>query len=511
MKIIDKGIAYFRRNGARQTLARCGAKLRALAPAPYGRWLKKHRMGADELRREEQKYAGELASLWVMRGTEAVPDGCRYVLFAPGDGVLEREAPVRYARAIKENPGAQLFYGDSDVLSRRGRALDPLFKPDFDLYLLRGFNYIGESFLVSAQLLDAVKGWREKRSYDLLLCCAEQAGHAVHIPHILYHAAKNGGENEKEQERALAEHLARCQIEAKIGPGEGPGIRRIHYRLPQTEPEPLVSILIPNRDHLELLKPCLDSLRSQKGFAHCEVLLLENGSTDPETQSFYRQSCASDPERIRLLVWKEAFNYSAINNFGAKQARGRYLLFLNNDTQMLPGCLRELLNYASREDVGAVGARMYYEDGTLQHAGVILGYGGLAGHAFEGMKKEQYRKIPWALAAREYSAVTAACMMVPRAVFEQAGGFDETLGVAYNDIDLCLRIRRMGKKVICNPYAQLYHFESRTRGLEMTREKAARVSREADLFRERWAEELRLDPCYNPNLTLERADFSRRR
>ena len=339
-----------------------------------------------------------------------------------------------------------------------------------------------------------------------------------------------------------------------MSPGLQAHTRKITYVY---DDQPLVSIVIPNKDHKEDLKTCIDSIRRLAGDTPYEILVVENNSTSQEIFSYYKELTAqsqpavqgqpnaqpqsdpaaqgqpnthpqSDPDakgqphtqlqfdadaQVRILTYEGAFNYSKINNFAARQARGEYLLFLNNDTELItPGCLTELLNYARRPDVGAVGAQLFYGDDTVQHAGVILGYGGVAGHAFEGTPRSEAEKITHLTCARAYGAVTAACMMVRRSLFESLGGFDEALGVAYNDIDLCLRIGQAGKKVICTPYAQLFHYESQTRGLELTDEKARRVRRETELFLARWGALIkRGDPCYNPNLTLEAPDFSLRR
>ena len=259
---------------------------------------------------------------------------------------------------------------------------------------------------------------------------------------------------------------------------------------------------IRDRDHREDLEKCIGSIRRFAGYEPYEILVIENNSTSDEIRSFYKD-LQEQETNVRVVTFKGDFNFSKINNFGAKEARGEYLLFLNNDTEMISeGCIAELMNYARRPDVGVVGAQMFYGDDTIQHAGVIVGYGGVAGHAFEGMTRQQAGRTLPIVCARSYSAVTAACMMVRRSVFEELGGFDEKLGVAYNDIDFCLRAGKSGKKVIYTPYVQLYHYESRTRGLELTKEKAERVRRETEIFQKRWSTILQKgDPCYNPNMT----------
>ena len=273
-----------------------------------------------------------------------------------------------------------------------------------------------------------------------------------------------------------------------------------------------MSVIIPNKDHIEDLRLCVESLLEQGGYEPLEILIVENNSEEEATFQGYEEMKKAD-ERIRLLNWSGVFNYSAINNDAAKKAHGEYLLFLNNDTKIKePGALRELMDCIQREKAGAVGARLFYGDLTIQHAGVVLGYGGIAGHAFEGMSQTEYENLRYAKVIRQMSAVTAACMLVDRRAFEQIGGFTEKLGVAYNDIDLCMKLRKAGWMILYDPAAQMYHYESQTRGFEMSTEKAERVKREAEYFCQTWKEELHGgDPFYNASLTLEKPDFSLKR
>jgi GT2 family glycosyltransferase len=241
-------------------------------------------------------------------------------------------------------------------------------------------------------------------------------------------------------------------------------------------------------------------------------VIVENNSTQPETFTFY-QTIEAAYQNVHVVYWKEEFNYSKINNFGAQYANGEYLLLLNNDTKMKNSrVLDEMLGYCMRDDVGIVGARLYYDDMTIQHAGVIIGFGGIAGHAFIGMPGDANGYFSRIICAQDYSAVTAACLMTKKDIFMQAGGLTEELKVAFNDIDFCLKVRKLGKLVVYNPYAELFHFESKSRGLEDTPEKKKRFRSEVDLFNERWKDYAKEgDPYYNVNLSLDRADFAVRK
>lgn len=527
-KMLDKGIAYQKKNGFRALLARGWTKARQGRNPDYGEWLRQNRLDAAAL---EELRARHGAMIRRIRVVERVPDAVRedlYYLFVTEGGKLEDAALALFAQAAETHPQAQMFYCDSDCFDREGRVGSPCFKPELDRYLLYSLNYIGGGFLVSGKLLQRIGpcpayGEGEAALYGLLLACAQEAEEAVHIPQILYHGAPREMEPglhsflwnvpadlraAEAEKKTLEVHFAGHGIRAEVLDGERPGVRRIRFLHAE---KPLVSVLIPNRDYVPGLSRCLQSIERLAGYENLEILILENNSAEEETFAFYERIAARG--NVRVLRWEGDFDYARINNFGAEYAAGEYLLFLNNDTEMRSeGCVSELLGYAMCADVGAVGARLCYPDGSIQHAGVILGYGGVAGHAFEGLGREKQRLVPWIAAARQYSAVTAACMMVRKDLFLSLGGFCRELKVAYNDVDLCLRIRARGKKVIYDPYAVLLHDESQTRGMELTREKAERVRREADVFCGRWRELLQAgDPCYNRNLTLDKADFSCRR
>ena len=256
----------------------------------------------------------------------------------------------------------------------------------------------------------------------------------------------------------------------------------------------------------------MDSIDRKSTYQNYEYIIVENNSTEEKTFRFYKELEENNP-KARVVYWDREFNYSAINNYGASFAKGEYLLLLNNDTEIInEDCLEELLGYCMRGDVGAVGARMYYEDDTIQHAGVVIGFGGIAGHCFVLQPRGTTGYCHRIICAQDYSAVTAACMMVKKSAFDQVGGLTEELAVAFNDIDFCMKLRAAGYLIVYNPYAELYHYESKSRGLEDTPEKVARFNKEIATFEKRWPDIMRDgDPYYNPNLTLKSQDFSLKR
>ena len=306
--------------------------------------------------------------------------------------------------------------------------------------------------------------------------------------------------------RAIQAHYDRIGIAAKVHQGEYLGLYKTEHII---EEHPLISLIIPNKDHIEDLDKCISSIEEKSTYDNYEYIIVENNSEEEETFRYYKDLEKENP-RVHVICWEGEFNYSAINNYGAKFAKGEYLLLLNNDTEFINGaCLEELLGYCMHDDVGAVGARLYYSDDTIQHAGVVVGFGGIAGHAFIGLPRSANGYFSRIICAQDMSAVTAACMMVKKSVFEEVGGLSTELKIAFNDIDLCMKIREKGYLIVYNPYAELYHYESKSRGLENTKEKVERFNGEIATFAQKWPEILKNgDPYYNPNLSLERCDFS---
>lgn len=444
-----------------------------------------------------------------------------FLVFADHDDLLTVDALYECAKVLQEQPGAELIYSDEDKVSMNGkRYFEPHFKSDYNPDLLCSMNYFCHLVVVKRSLAERAGFLNGEfdgaQDYDFVLRCTEQSGQIVHIPKVLYHwrAHENStAENPQSKRyafeagmRAVQAHYDRLGLPAEVTMGEYPGLYRTTWRWQE---QPLISILIPNKDHTEDLDKCIQSIEQKSAYRNYEYIIIENNSELEKTFAYYKK-LQENNEKVHVVYWDGEFNFSAINNFGASHARGEYLLLLNNDTEMIhPDCLWQLLGYCMREDVGAVGARLYYEDGTIQHAGVVLGFGGIAGHTFIGFDHNANGYFSRIICAQDYSAVTAACMMTKKSVFDAVGGLTEELVVAFNDIDYCMKVREMGKLVVYNPYAQLYHYESKSRGLEDSPEKIERYYREMKYFVEKWKECMdHGDPYYNPNLTLSKADFS---
>lgn len=447
-----------------------------------------------------------------------------FIMLADHDDTLTPDALYEFVRVINENPDCDVIYSDEDKLDMDGGALfDPHFKPDFNIDLLRSVNYICHIFVASHDLVARVGGFRHEfdgaQDYDFIFRCTEEAKQICHIPKVLYHWRCHQDSTASNPEsklyafdagaRAIMAHYERVGIAAeKVEKGVDYGIYHTTYRITG---EPLISIIIPNKDHHADLDLCIRSVMERATYQNIEFIVVENNSTKAETFDYYEKLQKEFP-CVRVVRWEREFNYAAINNFGVTFASGEYLLFLNNDTEPIAdNFLEEMLGLCQREDVGAVGARLLYQDDTIQHAGVVVGFGGIAGHTFIGLHKAENSYFHRAMSTQDYSAVTAACMMSKRSVFEQTGGFSEELAVAFNDIDYCMKVRKAGKLVVYNPYALLYHYESKSRGLEDTPEKVARFNREIKIFSDKWPEILRDgDPYYNPNLTLRKSNFALR-
>ena len=449
-----------------------------------------------------------------------------YIVLADHDDKLTPNALYECAKLLQEHPGCDCFYSDEDKLDMDGGALfDPHFKPDFNIDLLCSVNYICHLFVVSHDLAAQVGGFRQEydgaQDYDFIFRCIEavKPEEIYHVPKILYHwrcHEDSTAENPESKtyafeagKRAIEAHYQRTGIDAEVHQGEFLGLYRTKFH---RDHDPLISIIIPNKDHIDDLKRCMDSIEQKSTYRNYEFIIVENNSTEDSTFEYYKEIEAQNP-KVHVVYWDKEFNYSAINNYGATFAKGEYILLLNNDTEIInEDCLEELLGYCMRSDVGAVGARMYYEDDTIQHAGVVIGFGGIAGHCFVLQPRGTTGYCHRIICAQDYSAVTAACMMVKRSAFEEVGGLTEELAVAFNDIDFCMKLRTAGYLIVYNPYAELYHYESKSRGLEDTPEKVARFNKEIQIFERRWPDIMRDgDPYYNPNLTLKSQDFSLKR
>ena len=445
-----------------------------------------------------------------------------YIMFSDHDDVLCKDALYEMVKAINEDRTIDAIYTDEDKINfENNKFFEPHFKPDFSIDLLTDVNYICHIFMVSRELYEkAGKLNREfdgAQDYDFVFRCVEQAKNVYHVPRILYHwrcHEKSTAANPKSKmyafeagKRAIEAHYKRVGIQATVDITKNLGLYKSHIKV---EGEPLVSILIPTKDHIDDLDKCLKSVFKKTTYKNYEIIVIENNSELKETFNYYKK-IEKDP-RVKVVYWKDEFNYAAINNFGAEHANGDYYILLNNDTEVIAkNWIEEMLGYCQRKDVGIVGARLYYPDDIIQHAGVILGFGGIAGHAAIGQSRYElgYMARPWTV--QDMSAVTAACLMVDAKVFKEVEGLDETFKVAFNDVDFCMKVRDKGYLIVYNPAVELYHYESKSRGYEDNPEKVARFNSEIKRFRDKWSKELEDgDPFYNKNLSLDKADYSLR-
>ena len=436
-----------------------------------------------------------------------------YIALLDHDDVLEDTALFEVVSRLQDTVFDVLYTDEDKVDIGLKQYYEPHFKPDFSPDLLRSNNYICHFFAVRKEIADRTGGFRKEydgsQDYDFILRCTEMASSICHIPKALYHWRCHPDSTAANQEskmycyeagqRAIADHLRRCGLTGEVDMMEHLGFYHVRYQLQST---PKVSVLIPNKDQKDMLKRCLDSIRDRSTYENYEILVIENNSTEEETFAYYRE-LEADP-RVRVINWEGPFNYSGINNFGAAQAEGEYLILLNNDTEVIsPDWIEEMLSDCMREDVGAVGSKLLFEDGKVQHAGVVIGLGGVAGHVFSRCDAENPGYFGRAMIRQDYSAVTAACLMVSAKDYASVGGLDETLAVAFNDIDFCLRLRKAGKLIVWNPAAELYHYESLSRGEDDTADKQRRFLKESELMHERWSSYYDGgDPYYNPNLSL---------
>lgn len=444
-----------------------------------------------------------------------------YLALLDHDDLLHPAALFENMRAICEE-NADFIYSDELTFKKRTSAILLIhYKPDFSPDLLRSQNYICHFSVFSRQLLEQAgrfsDAYNGSQDYDMVLRLTEKAEHIVHIPEVLYfwraHAASVAGGVEAKPycitaaKRALTDHLKRVGLEGTVTDSLAPTTYKINYAIHGC---PLVSIIIPNKDEAASLQKCLRSIAEKSTYENYEIIVVENNSTKPETFELYEKLKLE--EKIRIVYWKKPFNYSAINNFGVGEARGEYLLLLNNDVEIItPGWIEEMLMFAQRPDVGAVGAKLYYPDDTVQHAGIIMGLGGVAGHSHKNAPRDDVGYFYRLTIAQNLSGVTGACLMTKRSVWEQVGGLNEAIAVAFNDVDFCLRIRAAGYLIVFTPYAELYHYESKSRGQEDTPEKIRRFNHEVETILAAWGPVIQKgDPYYNPHLTLDKEDFSLR-
>ena len=444
-----------------------------------------------------------------------------FIVLLDHDDVLPRHALAAVVHELNRHPDADIVYSDEDRIDEAGRRYDPYFKPDWNPELFYSQNLISHLGVYRTAMVRQVGGFREgfegSQDYEMALRVVEQTQPARirHIPLILYHwrAIPGSAALDVHQKSyatdaarlAVEAHFTRTGVEATIEPApHAPYYQRIRYKVP--EPRPHVTIIIPTKDRTELLSTCVTSIVSRSTYRQFDVLIVDNGSSEPESHAYFER-VQQDP-CISVLRIDGPFNFSRINNQAAARARGSLLCFLNNDTEVIsPDWLEEMVSLAVRDGVGAVGAMLYYPSNTMQHAGVVLGLGGIASHPHRGERRGMPGNYGRAALTQTMSAVTAACMVLRKDTFEAVGGFDETLAVAYNDVDLCLRLGARGFRNVWTPYAELYHFESVSRGDDLHGANLPRFRAESQAMREKWQGLLDADPYYNPNLSLTRADL----
>lgn len=447
-----------------------------------------------------------------------------YIGLFDHDDLLTKNCLYEMIKAINENNEAKFLYSDEDKIDENGKNnFNPHFKPDWSPDTLRSYNYICHFTIFKKELLNKVGTFRSEydgsQDHDLILRLTEvlKDNEIVHVPKILYHwrvhrNSTAGGAGAKSYtneagKRAVKSHLERQGIEGEVKNGFFPNSYKIDYKI---NDNPLVSIIIPNKDSKSDLKLCIDSILQKSTYKNLEIIVVENNSTSDEIFEYYEE--IEKQENIKVVHWKKSgFNYSAINNYGAEYASGKYFILLNNDIEVISeNWIEEMLMHCQKKEVGIVGAKLYYpEDSTIQHAGVVVGIRSVAGHIHNGIMKEDPGYMGRAKIVQNLSAVTAACLMTKKEVFEKVKGLEEKFAVAFNDIDYCMKIREQESLVVWTPYAEMYHHESKSRGAEDTPEKIKRFKGEIARFDKKWGLWIE-DPYYNKNLTLDREDFSLR-
>ncbi|ONI47976.1 hypothetical protein AN644_03195 [Candidatus Epulonipiscium fishelsonii] len=434
-----------------------------------------------------------------------------YIALLNQDDLLAPNALFEVVKVLNQNEHIDFIYSDEDRIDESSKKYYLAnFKPDFAPDLLRSQNYIGHFSIFKADLLEKVGTFHykygESQDYDLFLRISEITDRFYHIPKVLYHSRTYKLQNCKSKAgaKAIQDHIDRIGLKGKVISGKIDGVYKIKYAINNLDK---VSIIIPNKDHKADLEKCINSILEKTTYKNYEIIIVENNSTSSSIKKYYKYLRKNN--NIKIVRWTGEFNYSAINNFGVKFATGKYYILLNNDIEVItPNWIEEMIMYCQREDVGIVGAKLYYPDDTIQHAGVILGLSGAAGHHHILFKRKSLGYFCRLILAQNFSAVTAACLMIKASTYDEVDGLDEAFKVGYNDIDLCMKVRSLGKLVVWTPFAELYHYESKSRGYDSSQEKIERAMEEKQLFRIKWHYELEKgDPYYNVNLTLDSWNF----
>ena len=446
-----------------------------------------------------------------------------YIALMDNDDLLPPHALAYMALAAHQHPQAGLIYSDEDKVTEDNVRQAPYFKCQFNYELFLSQNMISHFGVYRRSVLEEIGGFRVgyegAQDWDLALRVIEKVGpeNIVHVPRVLYHwrifpgstalALEEKDYALKAQIESITSHLQRIgKPDTQVYPAPGiPGLLRIKHRLP--DPLPLVSIVIPTRDRVELLSMCVNSILEKTAYPNYQIVVVDNGSTDEKALA-YLDSIAKD-ERVKVIRADIPFNYSALNNLGVAQTDGEYLVLMNNDIEITQtDWLEEMLAFACQPDIGCVGAQLWYPNNTLQHGGVVLGIGGVASHAHKGIPRGNFGYFGRASAHQMFSAVTAACLMIRKSTYQAVDGFDETLKVAYNDVDFCLKVRAQGLRNLYNPFASFIHHESASRGSDQEGSNQQRLAAEAAIMKQRWGALIADDPAYSPNLTLLGDDFS---
>lgn len=449
-----------------------------------------------------------------------------YIGLFDHDDILHPSALYEYVKAINEQ-GADYLYCDETTFKDGdiNKMLTMHFKPDYAPDNLRANNYICHFSVFARELLEGTELFRSQfdgsQDHDMILRLTDRAKKVVHVPKLLYYWRSHSGSVAsgisakpyaiQSAKGAVADHLRRHGFEHfEIESTKAfETIFRLRY---EVLGNPKISIIIANKDHAEDLRRCVSSILTKSTYDNYEIIIVENNSETKEIFDYYEELRRNHPDKIRIITYEGTFNYSAVNNLGVRHAAGEYVLLLNNDTEVITvNWMEELLMYAQREDVGAVGAKLYYENKTIQHAGVVIGLGAhkTAGHTHYKQPRQNLGYMGRLCYAQNVTAVTGACLLVKKSLYEKVGGLDETFAVSLNDVDLCLKLREEGCLNVFTPFAELYHYESISRGLDDKGEKAKRYEEESQHFREKWKARLEKgDPYYNPNFSLERSDFS---
>lgn len=439
-----------------------------------------------------------------------------FVCFFDHDDLLEPDLLFEYTKAVNAHGDVDLLYCDEDKLFPDGRLGDPFFKPDLNIDLLRNNNYVCHLLTIRKSLLDVLipntPDFDGAQDHNMTLQAVEKARRVHHVPRVLYHwrisesSTASGADSKpyatKAGIKAVQAHLDRLGLRAHVGSSRRPFTYDVEYLPP--EDNPLVSIIIPTKDHSDVLRTCVDSIVEKTTYSNYEIVIVENNSIEDSTFAYYGELEKTLGDLVRVERWPNEFNFSKLINFGVEKAKGDYLLLLNNDTEVItPGWIERMVGLCSREDVGVVGVRLYYRDETIQHAGLCVS-GGVAGHLNRNLPKGRWGYFGLADATQDLSAVTAACCMTKRSVFEAVGGYTEELAVAFNDVDYCLKVRGEGYLVVYTPEVELFHYESLSRGFESSAEKKIRFHREVSFMNYRWAEYyVNGDPYINPNFTTK--------